>query len=287
MSFHLIYIILHYRHTLFHTYLSYCYNQSVMKYLVLLLIQSIAEIFPVSSSAHLLLAGKLLNVNMSTDILTFMQLPSAIAILLFFRKDIINILKNVRHDRRLMNRILITMPPAIFAGFFLSSLIETYFHASATIAINLAIWGLAMILVEILHGSAIYDNVEDMPMWKTGVIGLFQVFALLPGTSRSGVTTTSAVFLGLKKDIAVKFSFLIGLPIIFGSMLYEFISSDMKSFSTVNLNPWILSGGAIAGFLVSYLALKLLMRLAKKRFFLTGFGLYRIFLAILIYLLRV
>jgi len=245
-------------------------------------VQGATELLPVSSSGHLLIISRLINQDPSLFFITFLHLATLIAIIIGYRKTIFNILKDHKNLFNVALRIFLTSLPAGILGLLVADIIETNFHSTQFIAFNLIIWGIAMIVTEqIIRIKSIKSTEKDfsyskLPLWKAFTIGLGQALALFPGTSRSGVTTLTGVWLGLPKDKALDYSFIAGLPLIGAAFLFEFIKE-----SSVELAKFQTSGvfGLIIAFVVGYFFVEVLHRVKKKNF-LTFFGVYRIVLGI-------
>lgn len=254
-----------------------------MEYLhssILGLIQGATELLPVSSTGHLVLFSKLFDYTVSNFSLVTLHLGTTIAIAYFYR-DILfhNLFSREKIDMYL--KIGVASIPAVFAGYFLNSFIEEKLRATSIIAISLLLIGLVMIVVDNMRMKPKVKNIEDISFLNALTIGIGQMFALVPGTSRSGITSLTGIFTGLEKYLAFQFSFLMGLPVLLGSFLYELIKSDMGIEYVVS-GPVIVS--IIVAGVVGYLSLHLLKKFSKKKF-LSFFGWYRVILGIVLLLL--
>lgn len=240
-------------------------------------IQGITEFLPISSSAHLLIIGKLfslensiVNSNMFDAIL---HGGSILAIVLFFLKDLRKI---VIRPRIIRNIIISTLPTFIF-GFLIEPVKDTYFRSISISIFSLIFWGVYMIVAE-KRNSGI-RTIEDLTIKDFLVLGIMQSIALIPGTSRSGITISTALLLNMKNEEAVSTSFLMGLPVIAAAFAYEFRKALLMdtSFST-----GILVSGLVSSFVFSLLALVFLIKFIKK-FKFSSFAYYRFGLAILLF----
>lgn len=207
---------------------------------VLGVVQGLTEFLPISSTAHLTLAGKVLNVidvnhpEAWTEFIAVMQLGTVAAVILFFRKDLWEMTVALFHDlkgipgaeRKITERsrmafyIVIGTLPVALLGFSLKKIIEgpltksTLVIAISMIALALLLW-LAEKIARHIRGLSEVTWVDAL------VIGFAQVCALIPGSSRSGTTITAGLFLGLKRETAARFSFLLSIPAVVASGLYE------------------------------------------------------------------
>jgi undecaprenyl-diphosphatase len=245
-------------------------------------VQGATELLPVSSSGHLLIVSELINKDPSLFFITFLHLATLIAVIIGYRKTIIKILKDTGNLFNVALRIVITSIPAGLLGLLIADLIDDKLQTTQFIAFNLIFWGIAMIVTEQviriknLKPSEEKFSFATLPLYKAFVIGLGQALALLPGTSRSGITTLSGVWLGLPKDKALDYSFIAGLPLIAAAFVFEFIkdgSSELTNFNSSGIF------GLLIAFIFGYIFVEVLHRV-KKKDFLTFFGVYRIILGI-------
>lgn len=258
------------------------------KILLLSIVQGITELLPISSSGHLILTGKLLNFEISGDLLllSILHLGTTLAIIIFYRKTLF---KNFFTKKKwnFFLKLLLASIPAALAGFLLDEYIASNLHGSTVIAISLILVGILFILFENIKTKRGKRNPEEIPLWKMVIVGVGQTLALIPGTSRSGITTLTGMIVGLEKYSAFKFSFILGIPVLLGSGLYEITKAYLSttepstltsSLSLVNTLPAI-----VLSFMVGYLSLLLVKRFKKSKW-LTVFGVYRIIVGVLILL---
>ncbi len=203
-------------------------------------VQGLTEFLPVSSTAHLTLVGKLLNVvdplhpEAWTEFIAVMQLGTIAAVILFFRKDLWNMAVSVYRDitrpsreegrvtapSRLALYIILGTLPVALIGLSLKHIIEgSLTKSTIVIAVSMVTLALLLWLAERLARHV--RGVADLT-WKDAlVIGLAQVCALIPGSSRSGTTITAGLFIGLTRESAARFSFLLSIPAVVASGAYE------------------------------------------------------------------
>ncbi|RMD46131.1 undecaprenyl-diphosphate phosphatase [Candidatus Pacearchaeota archaeon] len=236
--------------------------------ILLSIIQSATEFLPVSSSGHLALFS---NLASKPDIFFFtvLHLASLFAVLVFTRKEVIELLSFKKSARPIwLYLILATIPAAIF-GFFFKDLIEKTFSSYLFLSLAFAFTSLILFLTKFAKKNSTLNAKNSL------LIGIFQVLALFPGVSRSGMTISSAMFLGIEKERAAKFSFLLLIPLVLGAVILEF----GKAYFSISL---VIS--FIITFLASILFLNLLMKIIlKNRFWLFGF--YTLALSIISFLL--
>ncbi len=253
-------------------------------------VQGVTELLPVSSTAHILLLGKVLTIDMSSVLLISFHLGTTIAILIFFWKKIFTKFFSKKKITFLL-KIILSSIPAGLVGLLFEDLIAEKLRAEWVIAVSLIVWGVVMIVLESMEKRE-EVNIEDTDealesiSWKQSLfVGISQIIALIPGTSRSGITTIAGVLSGLNKYVALEFSFLIGLPILFGSFLWVLIKTfkDTISANAILTQSNIINSVVIflSTYLFGYITLTLLKKFRKSKW-LTTFGIYRIILGIII-----
>ena len=250
----------------------------ILKHLILAFVQGITELLPISSSAHLLIISELLKFDASTYFLTTLHLGTTIALILYFSKVLFkDILTKAKISFYL--KILVSSIPAGITGLLFQSFIEESLRANIFLSISLILWGVVMIILEKTKGDSLETKVEEVTLKESMSMGIAQTLALIPGTSRSGITTITGMMLGLNKFTALQYSFLLGLPVLIGASGYELIKeTNMTSFGIEEIL------GIITACVVGYLSILLLERFKKKNW-LTVFGIYRIILGGLLFLL--
>jgi undecaprenyl-diphosphatase len=257
---------------------------NVIESLVLGLTQGLTEFIPVSSSGHLEIVQKLLGAgSRAEDFHFFLELinfGTLLALLIYYRKEILKIFKQVfvKRDLHMALNLLITSIPAGIIGLILSKFIESqsFFSSLTTIAIAMGTVGLVMIFVNSLpHLSETDEN--KLPHHRALVIGLAQVFALIPGVSRSGSTIIAGRVMGMKSAAAAKYSFLASLPIMLAVCGKSLISSSSRAYIGANWQMLLLSN--FIAFVSGLIALNVVMKFFKKENSIPTFGYYRVILA--------
>jgi undecaprenyl-diphosphatase len=245
-------------------------------------IQGITEFLPVSSSAHLIIIPWFFNIQegninkLTYDVM--LHLGTLAAILCVYGKKFIRVVMEGIIDFReghgkesLLVKLFVASIPAVAAGFFGQHIIEKYLRTPFVAAYMLAFVSILMIIAERIHVDR-----SDISYPVAIAIGVAQAVALVPGTSRSGATITMGMLLGLKRNEAVDFSFMLSIPIIFGTVLYE-----MRHFEYHSGSMGIYVYGAFSAFIFGALGLNFLIKYLKKHP-LDIFAYYRIVLALVI-----
>ena len=234
--------------------------------LLLGVVQGLTEFLPVSSSGHLELAKALFQADfVAKDSLLFtitLHGATALSTLVFFRKDIGFIFKELLSFKASPSfyfslHIIISMIPAVIVGLFLEDLITQLFDQ------NILLVGAMLLLTGVLLGLAdrAKSTLKDINAKSAFIIGLLQAVAILPGISRSGATIATAVLLGIDKEKAARFSFLMVVPLIVGSMAKSILDADSIEADT-SLLPLII--GFIAAFFTGLAACKWMINIVKK-----------------------
>jgi undecaprenyl-diphosphatase len=249
--------------------------------IILGLIQGLTEFIPVSSSGHLIIAQIFLSGASDHLFLEFINMGTLLALLVFFRHRIWNILKDifVHRNYRLARNIIITSIPAGIIGLASAKFIESsaFFGSLVTVAVALAVVGTIMVLVEKLPRAAPVKDGEHLSGWRALIIGLAQTVALIPGVSRSGATILSARFAGLKPAEAAEYSFLASIPVMLGVTAKTFLSDH--AYLSAHLSTLLLSN--LVAFISGMIAIGFLMKYLQKHS-LAIFGWYRIGLAVVL-----
>lgn len=249
-------------------------------------VQGLTEFIPVSSSGHLELVQQIFQFSGENFhlFLEFINLGTLLALLIYFRKRIIQIIKNVITERnyKLALNLLITSIPAGIIGLALGGIIEnnSFFSSLFTVSAAMAIVGLIMLVVDYLPHLSSLKNENSLSPVRALIIGLSQTFALIPGTSRSASTIIAGRLVGLNSESAAEYSFLASIPIMCGVCLKILLSSAGREYFFANLRPLLL--GNLVAFLVGLFALKFLLQYLKKPGSLRTFGKYRIVLGLLV-----
>lgn len=249
---------------------------SVFIALILGIIQGLTEFLPVSSSGHLVLLQKIFNI--SNNVILFdiiLHLGTLLAVVIVFRKSIISLIKNPFSKK--MKFLIVGSIPT-----FLIALLFKDFFTNAFSG-NLLFVGFFITAILLLIASIIdkkYKNNKPMKYKYILTMGLFQGFAILPGLSRSGSTITSSIVLGVNKEEALEYSFLLSIPIILASLVYELIFSPI-SLASFNILPFVI--GFIASAIFGFLSIKFMIKLVKSNSY-KYFAVYLIILSVFLVL---
>ncbi|MEK6894693.1 MAG: undecaprenyl-diphosphate phosphatase [Nanoarchaeota archaeon] len=200
--------------------------------LVLALVQGILEWFPVSSSGHLYIFELLLGVKSGLDLEVALHFGTLMAVFVYFRKDIVNIVRDLIHSKwktnnsRLGFLIIIASIPAAIFGF----LFRSYFEISSTFIVLGFGWVVTSTALFIgAFSNTKLNNASSLSFSKALLVGFAQVISLVPGVSRSGMTISSGLLFGLNEKDALKFSYLLSVPAIIGANIVTFGNRTIPS----------------------------------------------------------
>ena len=238
----------------------------IINAIILGIIQGLTEFLPVSSSGHLEIAKAILGENKvgeeSLLMTVVLHFATALSTIIIFRKDILEILSGLLQFKNndsfwFSLKIVLSMIPAAFVGVFFNDEIEALFGGALTLVGSmLLVTGLLLLLADKAKASA-----KKVGIKHAILIGISQAIAILPGISRSGATISTAVLLGIDKEKAARFSFLMVVPLIFGKMAKDIFSGDIQ-YETTTFIPLLI--GFIFAFLTGMFACKWMIKLVKS-----------------------
>ena len=249
--------------------------------IILGIIQGLTEFLPVSSSGHLELGKTILGDNsIPEESLLFtivLHFATALSTMVIFRKEIVEIIKGLvqfkwNNEAKFSLKIILSMIPAVFIGLFFEKQLEELFGE------NIQLVGFMLIITALLLYLAdrAKDTTKKVSYNNALIIGIAQAIAVLPGISRSGATISTSVLLGIDKTKAARFSFLMVVPLIFGSIAKTIMDGEL-SLQSQQITPMII--GFVAAFLSGLLACKWMIQLVKKSK-LTYFSIYCVIVGI-------
>ncbi len=263
---------------------------TVIQIVVLAIVQGLTEFLPVSSSGHLVLVPAFAgwtDQGLMFDVAVHMG--SLVAVCLFFRSDIAALLRGGWQLARgegqtieagLTKAIVLGTVPAAIAGLLFAGWIEANLRDPAVVVVTLSLFGILMALADRLCPRE--RNISNVGLKDALLIGIAQAVALIPGTSRSGITITAARALGFARQDAARFSFLLSAPVIFLAGSYKMLSLVLSGEGIA----WPeLALGAVVSAIVAYLSIEFFMRFVS-RIGLLPFAIYRLVLAgVIVYVL--
>jgi len=245
----------------------------------LAIIQGLTEFLPISSSAHLILITELMGSTQNLFYDVSLHLGTLIAVCIYFRSDLKNILQSIIESKSLfksllLKQLVISCIPTLLLGFILLDIIDSYLRTSSVIAFTTIFFGIVLFLATLTRSKK--TNINQITLYDALIIGIAQSLSLIPGTSRSGITISAGLILGLDNQTASKFSFLMAVPTIGAIALYQIITSDIKSLVN-NLDINIL--GLMVSFIIAYATIDFFIKFINRIGFLP-FIVYRIILGL-------
>lgn len=258
--------------------------------IILGLIQGIAEFLPISSSAHLIIfrdlfgIGSFMSSNMELTFDIALHLGTLLAILTFFYKEFIEMItkgltKGTKdsHGKILWYLVVATIPAAI-VGVLFEDIIEGIVRKNyLVISLALMIMGILIYLADKKGKNK--KEIEDITLKDAFLVGCSQVFALIPGFSRSGTTIAAARILGIKRDDAAKFSFYLSAPVVAGAVALKLLSKTTWNLIIANIGIFLI--GVLASFITGLICIKVLLKYLDNHDF-KAFMFYRIGLALIV-----
>jgi len=260
---------------------------STLQAIILGILQGITEFLPISSSAHLRIIPMLFNwqiQSVSFDLI--LHAGSLFAVLIGLNKDIFSIIKDdfqrlkikAKFNLFVIPKLLIATIPAVIIGILIKDQIEELTNNRIGMAVGLISIGILFLFIDKISQKSKIKSIKDITFLNALIVGISQPLAFFRGVSRSGITIMSGIFSGLKKEVAIKFSFILSAIILCGTSLlttYEIIQGS------VDESIIILIIGFISSFIASLLSIKLLLKILNTNVFIY-FGIYRILLGIII-----
>jgi len=261
----------------------------LLKALFLGIVEGITEWLPISSTGHMILVDEFIQLNFSDAFkemfFVVIQLGAILAVvLLFFHK--LNPFSPKKSKQKKLEtmqiwfKVLVGCVPAAVLGILFDDWLDEHFYNYQTVAITLIVYGILFIVIESLNKgkTAKITRFSELTYRTALLIGLFQVLALIPGTSRSGATILGAILLGSSRYIAAEYSFFLSIPVMFGASALKLVKFG---FDFTGQEIAILLTGMLVAFIVSVFAIRFLMGYIKKNDF-KLFGWYRIVLGVLV-----
>ena len=256
-------------------------RMNIFDLFVLSIIQGLTEFLPVSSSAHLILVSEFLYSSDQGIVFDVaVHLGTLFAAMIYFRKEVFRMIRGLsfnqknKEDTHQLVNIVVAVLPILVLGFLLRDFVDQNLRSSEIIAYATIFFGLILLWSDKIKTTS--NNINLISRRQAFVIGLSQCLALIPGTSRSGITISAALFLGIGKETAAKFSFLLAIPTIGAIAVSELINLSMKDL--LNQGSDLMLAGFIS-FVVAYLTIDIFLKLIN-RFSFTPFVVYRVLLGV-------
>jgi len=270
------------------------------------IVEGITEWLPISSTGHLILLEEWLPFAFTKDTVLLsefgemfevvIQLGAILAVVVLFWSKLwpFSKSKDVSDRRRTWNlwlKVVIASVPAAIVGILGDKLIEKltgkdidgWLFNPIVVAVALIVYGIAFLVIEKLQKqqNMRVNSVEDITYRNAFFVGLFQMLAMVPGTSRSGSTILGSMLMGFSRPAAAEFSFFMAIPVMLGASGLKILKFILAGFSATGMEIALLLVGMVVSFVVSLLAIRFLMDFVKRHDF-KPFGIYRIALGIIV-----
>lgn len=269
----------------------------LLKVIIIGIVEGITEWLPVSSTGHIILVDEFVKFNETESFKEMfdvvIQLGAILAVVVIYFKRLWPL--NRREDTGrigwnkekliLWAKILVACVPAGIIGILFDDKIDEIFFNPYVVSITLIVYGVAFILVEIYNRKRKFTvtEVAGITFKNALIIGVFQVLALIPGTSRSGATIIGAMLIGIDRTSAAEFTFFLAIPVMLGASLLKILKFLKDGGGFTGTQAIYLGAGMAVAFVVSVVVIKFLMSFIKKHDF-KPFGIYRIVLGIVVLL---
>lgn len=259
------------------------------------IIEGITEFLPISSTGHLYLADyfiKLQQPKAFVDMfMVVIQLGAILSVIvIYFNKLNPFSPKKTQVEKKdtwnLWFKVVVATIPAVIVGLPLNDFMEKYLTNWQVIATTLIVYGILFIVLEKINETKKFTltNLNDMTYKFALMVGMIQILAIVPGTSRSGATILGAMLLGASRYVSTEFSFFLAIPTMFGASLLKLLMFFKHGNSFTGIQLPLLLVGMFVSFIVAYLAIKFLLNYIKTHDF-TAFGWYRIILGVVVILI--
>lgn len=260
-----------------------------LKIVVFGLVEGFTEWLPISSTGHLILVENIIHLNVSDEFLNIfrvvIQLGAIMAVVVLYFRRLNPWDTGKKPNQKLATwhlwiKIIIACLPAAVVGLLLDEVLDKYLYNPYVVAAMLIIYGILFIVLE-KHNEYVdfpIKKVSQISYMNAFYIGLFQLLALIPGTSRSGATILGAMLLGCSRTASAEFTFFLGIPVMFGASLLKILHYGL-AFSAMEL--FFMLSGMVIAFAVSMYSIKFLMDYVKRHDF-RFFGYYRIILGVIV-----
>ncbi len=266
----------------------------IIKAIIFGIIEGITEWLPISSTGHMIILNDFIHLQVSDEFYKLfevvIQLGAIMAVALLYFKVIFPFgfgkkKKDTLETFNLWGKILVACVPAAIIGLLFDDWLDEHLYNSIVVSLMLIIYGILFIVIENRGlGKNQVKSIKDITYKQAMMVGVFQLLALIPGTSRSGATIIGGLILGLSRSVAAEFTFFLAIPVMAGASLLKILKYIMHvGFVFTSMEVMTLVVGCLVAFIVSIVVIKFLLEYIRKHDF-KVFGYYRIVLGILVLL---
>lgn len=262
-----------------------------LKVIIFGIVEGITEWLPISSTGHLLLLNEFLTISQGEDFFEMfevvIQLGAILAVVVIYFHKLNPFSPKKTQKQKMMTiqmwiKVIIGCLPAAVVGLLFNDLIDSVLYHWYVVAATLIIYGILFIVVENYQKGKepAVTKISQLTVPMLLIIGVFQMLALIPGTSRSGATIVGALLIGVSRSVATEFTFFLAIPVMFGASALKLIKYGLNF---TGMQVFLLILGMAVSFVVSVIAIKFLLKYIKNHDF-KVFGYYRIVLGVIVFL---
>ena len=263
----------------------------ILKAIIFGIVEGITEWLPISSTGHLIILEELLKLDQGDAFFEMfqvvIQLGAILAVIVIYFHKLNPFSPKKTEKQKMLTwqiwiKVIIGCVPAGVIGLLFNDLIDKMLYHWYVVAITLIVYGVLFIVVENYHKDKTpqVTKFSQLTIPMILIIGVFQMLALIPGTSRSGATIVGALMIGVSRSVAAEYTFFLAIPVMFGASLLKLINFG---FNFTAMQVAVLLVGVVVSFAVSIVAIKFLMSYIRKNDF-KVFGYYRIALGVIVFL---
>ena len=250
--------------------------------IIISIVEGLTEFLPVSSTGHMIITEKLLNItedDFSKVFTVAIQLGAILAVVVLYWKKFLNF-----KNWQFYAKIAVGVIPALILGFLFSKKIDALLESSTTVAVSLLVGGIVLLFIDNAFKNPTIDKEEDVSFFKAVMIGIWQCIAMIPGVSRSAASIIGGMQQKLTRNAAAEFSFFLAVPTMLAATGYKLLKyyKDYGGFSSNEIKQ--LAIGNVVAFIVALLAIKFFIGFLKKHGF-KVWGYYRIIVGIALLIL--
>ncbi len=254
----------------------------ILQSIIIAIVEGVTEFLPISSTGHMIITEKVLNVTETDFVKVFtvaIQLGAILAVVVLYWKKFVDF-----KQWQFYIKLAAAVVPALILGLLFSKRIDALLESSLTVAITMLAGGIILLFIDNLFKKPVIDQEEKISFPKAVIIGIWQCIAMIPGVSRSAASIIGGMQQGLTRSVAAEFSFFLAVPTMLaatGYKLYKYYK-ESGGFSTAEIQQ--LAIGNVVAFIVAMLAIKFFINFLKKHGF-RVWGWYRIVVGIILLLL--
>ena len=262
----------------------------IIKAILMGIVEGITEWLPISSTGHMILLEQIIKFNASEEFMSMfrvvIQLGAILAVVVLFWSKLWPF--GIQHGRvvskpsvwQLWFKVVVATLPVLLIS-PLDNWTEEHFYNYITVAAMLILYGILFIFIENRHMTPRVNRLEQITYKEAFIIGVWQMLAIIPGTSRSGATIVGGLLLGLSRACVAEFTFYLAIPVMAGASLLKVVKFVLSGVAITGTEIAVLIVGCVVAFLVSLAAIRFLMDYVKRHNF-KVFGLYRIVLGVIV-----